>query len=114
EADKGRALGRGFPRALARARQQRCDRLRHRPAGEHGRSRSSAPHRRNEPLWRLAHHTGVPAATPQRLAAPVFDTCVATLLLNETLGSGQLGLVLAELAEAVRDELRTRAEQRSR
>jgi len=50
----------------------------------------------------------------ERLADPVFDTCVATLLLNENLGSGQLGLVLAELAEAVRDELRTRAEQRSR
>jgi tight adherence protein B len=50
----------------------------------------------------------------ERLADPVFDTCVATLLLNENLGSGQLGVVLAELAEAVRDELRVRAEQRSR
>jgi tight adherence protein B len=50
----------------------------------------------------------------ERLADPVFDTCVATLLLNENLGSGQLGLVLAELAEAVRDELRVRGEQRSR
>ena len=50
----------------------------------------------------------------ERLADPIFDTCVATLLLNENLGSGQLGLVLAELAEAVRDELRVRAEQRSR
>jgi tight adherence protein B len=50
----------------------------------------------------------------ERLADPVFDTCVATLLLNENLGSGQLGIVLAELAEAVRDELRTRADQRSR
>lgn len=50
----------------------------------------------------------------ERLADPVFDTCVATLLLNENLGSGQLGLVLAELADAVRDELRVRAEQHSR
>lgn len=65
----------------------------------------------------MAHGSTLRAALlgmRERLADPVFDTCVATLLLNENLGSGQLGLVLAELAEAVRDELRTRAEQRSR
>jgi Flp pilus assembly protein TadB len=65
----------------------------------------------------MAHGTTLRAALitmRERLADPVFDTCVATLLLNENLGSGQLGLVLAELAEAVRDELRVRAEQRSR
>jgi tight adherence protein B len=65
----------------------------------------------------MAHGSTLRAALitmRERLADPVFDTCVATLLLNENLGSGQLGLVLAELAEAVRDELRVRAEQRSR
>jgi Flp pilus assembly protein TadB len=50
----------------------------------------------------------------ERLADPVFDTCVATLLLNESLGSAQLGPVLDELAEAVRDELRVKAELQSR
>jgi tight adherence protein B len=65
----------------------------------------------------IAHGSTLRAALlgmRERLADPVFDTCVATLLLNENLGSGQLGVVLAELAEAVRDELRVRAEQRSR
>jgi tight adherence protein B len=65
----------------------------------------------------MAHGSTLRAALitmRERLADPVFDTCVATLLLNENLGSGQLGLVLSELAEAVRDELRVRAEQRSR
>jgi tight adherence protein B len=65
----------------------------------------------------MAHGSTLRAALismRERLADPVFDTCVATLLLNENLGSGQLGLMLAELAEAVRDELRVRAEQRSR
>jgi tight adherence protein B len=65
----------------------------------------------------IAHGSTLRAALlgmRERLADPVFDTCVATLLLNENLGSGQLGLVLAELADAVRDELRVRAEQRSR
>jgi tight adherence protein B len=50
----------------------------------------------------------------ERLADPVFDTCVATVLLNEHLGSAQLGPVLDELAEAVRQELRVKAELRSR
>ena len=49
-----------------------------------------------------------------RLADAVFDKCVATLLLNENLGSGQLGPVLDELAESVREELRVTAELRSR
>jgi tight adherence protein B len=65
----------------------------------------------------MAHGSTLRAALlgmRDRLADPVFDTCVATLLLNENLGSGQLGLVLAELAGAVRDELSVRAEQRSR
>jgi tight adherence protein B len=65
----------------------------------------------------IAHGSTLRAALiamRERLADPVFDTCVATLLLNENLGSGQMGHVLAELAEAVRDELRVRAEQRSR
>ena len=49
----------------------------------------------------------------ERLADPVFDTCVATLLLNEKLGSPQLTPVLAELAQAVRDELRVQADLRA-
>jgi tight adherence protein B len=71
----------------------------------------------NRSVQLMAHGSTLRAALismRERLADPVFDACVATLLLNENLGSGQLGLVLAELAEAVRDELRVRAEQRSR
>ena len=49
----------------------------------------------------------------ERLADPVFDTCVATLLLNEMLGSPQLTPVLSELAQAVRDELRVQADIRA-
>ena len=49
----------------------------------------------------------------ERLADPVFDTCVATLLLNERLGSPQLTPVLSELAQAVRDELRVQADLRA-
>jgi tight adherence protein B len=49
----------------------------------------------------------------ERLADPVFDTCVATLLLNEKLGSPQLTPVLSELAQAVRDELRVQADLRA-
>jgi tight adherence protein B len=61
----------------------------------------------------MAHGSTLRAALfsmRERLADPVFDTCVATLLLNENLGSVQLGPVLDELAEAVRDELRVKAE----
>ncbi|MDQ6670537.1 MAG: type II secretion system F family protein [Chloroflexota bacterium] len=50
----------------------------------------------------------------ERLADPVFDSCVATLLLNERLGSPQLTPVLSELAQAVRDELRVQADFRAR
>lgn len=53
-------------------------------------------------------------AMRDRLADPVFDTCVATLLLNENLGSTQLTPVLSELAEAVREELRVQADLHSR
>lgn len=49
----------------------------------------------------------------ERLADPVFDTCVATLLLNEKIGSPQLTPVLSELAQAVRDELRVQADLRA-
>jgi len=49
----------------------------------------------------------------ERLADPVFDTCVATLLLNERLGSPQLTPVLSELAQAVRDELGVQADLRA-
>jgi len=49
----------------------------------------------------------------ERLADPVFDTCVATLLLNERLGSPQLTPVLSELAQAVRDELRVQGDLRA-
>jgi tight adherence protein B len=65
----------------------------------------------------MAHGSTLRAALlsmRERLADPVFDACVATLLLNENLGSAQLGPVLHELAEAVRAELRVKSEQRSK
>src|SRR5260221_12906289 len=49
----------------------------------------------------------------ERLADPVFDTCVATLLLNERLGSPQLTPVLSELPQAGRDQPRVQPDLRA-
>jgi len=45
-----------------------------------------------------------------RLADPVFDACVATLIWNAALGSRELSPVLDEMVHTVREDCRTQAE----